>query len=225
MKSRLSYWISSAVKSCLLFLILTLIYSLVFGLLNGDWEKSTSLREIIVRSRAGFYYQIMAVIVMMLWASTVFPSTTDLVLSVGSTRKSAYKGMCVFSGISVVFITVFHTLILLLQGTEPGRMLKPSIGVMGATLIALGFGMLAATLHMKKDGGKVFAILILNCAGSLLSIATLLCSRASFVALNSKYQFPYSEIWCIVSILLGIILCVTGFAKMKKTVNTHEVRV
>lgn len=222
MRSRLSYWISSAVKSCVLLLAIALLYGLLFSL--GDWEKN-SLKAIMAEAGVGFYYQLMAVIVMMLWLSTVFPSTTDLVLSVGSTRKSAYKGMCVFSGISVVFITVFHTFILFLQGTEPGRILKPTIGVMGAALIALGFGMLAATLQMKKDGGKVFAMLILNCAGSLFSIAALFCSGASFVALNLKYQFPYSEIWCIVSILLGIILCVTGFAKMKKTVNTHEVRV
>ena len=225
MKSKISYWTKNAVKNCVMLVIIAFVYSIVFLLVGDGWDNSSSLREIVTKTQVGFYYQVMAMVMILIWVESIFPSTINLVLSVGSTRKSAYKGICAYSVISLIMITVFHALILIMQGIDIINVVQASFGMLGAELIGLGVGILAASLQMKKNGGKVFAMFGLNLAGMLLSIAAMICSGASFVAMYSKSEFPHSEIWCIVSIVLGIILCVTGFVKMKKTLSTHEVRV
>ncbi len=218
-----NYWISTAFKNAFLLIIMCTVYAAIMSIGNDEKSIIKILNETIM-----FYYMIVSVAIGAVFCNTTIPIMLDIVLSLGSTRKDAFKHINIFVSIFTILLTITFTILGLVTGKSISKLIPAIITYTSCILFSSGIGAFGGAHNLKK-GSKLLLIYFISMLLSiLLSIGLLLFSGTVNIMTDGDFSFDFARFGTVITIVSVILACIfypLGMTKMKKQLYLHEVRI
>lgn len=223
MKKKWHYWALLAIKGTLIPLIMCTAYGLVMFIGEDEASITTIINETIM-----FYYMIVSVGIGAVFCNTTIPLTLDIVLSLGSTRKDAFKHINIFCAIFTLLLTAIFIILGLVTDKGLIEMLPAIITYVACIFLSSGIGAIGGAHNMKKSSKFGFIYFASMFSALLIPMAILGFSGTVNIMTGGDFSADFENIGKIitcVAIALAILFYGVGMSQIKKQLNIHEVRI
>ncbi len=223
MKKKWHYWALSAIKGTLIPLIMCTAYGLVMFIGEDEVSITTIINETIM-----FYYMIVSVGISAVFCNTTIPLTLDIVLSLGSTRKDAFKHINIFFAIFTLLFTAIFIILGLVTDKGLIEMFPAIITYVACIFLSSGIGAMGGAHNLKKNSKLGFIYFASMLSAVLIPMAILGFSGTVNIMTGGDFSADFENIGKIitcVAIALAILFYGLGMSQIKKQLNIHEVRI
>jgi len=223
MQDKFYYWKTTALKVISLFFIMCAVYGLLMYFGNDDMTLPVFINDTII-----FYFLLINMTMTAACAFTTIPMNINVVLSLGSTRKDAYKGILVFHAILVSLSTIVLLILCLVTPKNPLSLLRGISSYIACLLLAFGFGTFGGVYNLLKGKKLTTMYFFTTLSAIAIPLLLLMFSGAAKILTAGEINFDFGDTSLyitVATIIISIIVYSVSLIKTKKVLAKYEVSV